>query len=225
MHHLRLLCVVLSYYGYIVPISGGYLPPEDLPTPQEQIEELRQIVDGLAKHQKIQDAEIAELKRQNSDLKSAVSTLRDASNGVSSRRIRHAETLGVAFSVALTHHLVNLSRGQNIAFDNVITDINNSYDVATGIFTAPLTGLYVFGVTLLSYNSHNSLFHLRKNGQIVYPIYVGGLGGHSYDTSGSMVVVSLQPGDMVSVQNWDPNEALWGDGFSTFSGFLLKTEY
>jgi len=59
-------------------------------------------------------------------------------------------------------------------------------------------------------------------------MYVGGGGGSTgaaggnFDTTGSTVVLHLELGDDVSVQNMDVNEAVHGDMYSLFTGYLLK---
>jgi len=138
------------------------------------------------------------------------------------RASRHAQTPLVAFSASLSNHLTSLGTGQNLRFDTVITNVGNGYSPIQGTFTAPVAGMYVFSTTLLSHANHNDHFQLVHNGNLVYRLYVGGGGSHNYDTTGSSVAIQLQQGDTVSVQNLDVNEAVWGDLYSMFTGYLLK---
>ena len=139
------------------------------------------------------------------------------------RASRHAQTPLVAFTAALTNHLTGLGKGQNIRFDHVITNIGNGYAPIHGTFTAPIAGMYVFSTTLLSFSNHNDHFQFMLNGNLVYRMYVGGSGSAgNYDTTGSSVVIHLQHGDTVAIQNVDVNENVHGYLYSLFTGYLLK---
>jgi hypothetical protein len=59
-----------------------------------------------------------------------------------SRRRRQTEV--VAFSVYLSHDIDHMGIGHHIVFDKTITNDGAGYNVHTGIFTVPVTGLYLF---------------------------------------------------------------------------------
>lgn len=140
------------------------------------------------------------------------------------RTTRQVEGLTAFFAVLTPTVNNHLGVGQNIIFDDVITNIGNAYNSHQGIFVAPVSGTYVFSATLLSHLGHNSHFYFAKNGSVVSRLYVGGLSSSSstYDTSSQTVILSLNPGDDVSVRNADADENIWGDMYTSFAGFLLQ---
>ena len=50
-----------------------------------------------------------------------------------------------AFSVSLNQHQ-EVADGNNVLYNNIITDVNGAYDVTTGVYTAPSSGLYLFHI-------------------------------------------------------------------------------
>ncbi|KAH3850631.1 hypothetical protein DPMN_093055 [Dreissena polymorpha] len=75
--------------------------------------------------------------------------------------------------------------------------------------------------TLLSQPGHSGHFQVVRNGNAVCYMYFDGVGGN-FDTSAGSFVLRLNKGDVISIQNADPGEAVWGGYYSYFSGFLLK---
>ncbi|XP_052777626.1 caprin-2-like [Mya arenaria] len=136
-----------------------------------------------------------------------------------SRNRRHAYTRAIAFFATATNNSEHLGNGQTIIFDNDITNVGSAYNNHQGVFIAPIDGIYVFSATLSSFP--NTADHLKwvKNGQILCYLYVHSSG---YDTSGSTIVVELNTGDDISIQNIDPDIKIHGGQYTFFSGFLLK---
>ncbi|KAL4221766.1 Cerebellin-1 [Mactra antiquata] len=130
-----------------------------------------------------------------------------------SRDRRNVET-HVAFFASLTNQVTNLGANQDIPFDNVMINLGNGYNNNHGTFIAPVSGLYVFGVTLHIYGERTWGYFVVNGNAIakinIFPVQ-----------SSQMVIVRLDQGDDVSVQNYSPGKALMGDGYSTFCGFLL----
>ncbi|KAH3809238.1 hypothetical protein DPMN_137599 [Dreissena polymorpha] len=135
---------------------------------------------------------------------------------------RHAGTDLVAFFATLTNHATNLSVGQNLKFDNIITNVGSAYNQHVGAFHAPVSGVYVFMSTLMSYDGQSGHFQLVRNGNIVCFMFVAGSSGVFSDTSGSSYVLYLNKGDVITIQNMQSGKGVLGTRFSFFSGFLLK---
>ncbi|XP_052789905.1 cerebellin-1-like [Mya arenaria] len=69
------------------------------------------------------------------------------------RRVRRRKP-EVAFQVVLKKKSEKFHTNQPINFDHVITNIGNGFDIRTGIFIAPIGGVYVFSATILAANGY-----------------------------------------------------------------------
>ncbi|KAH3840422.1 heavy metal-binding protein HIP-like [Dreissena polymorpha] len=136
---------------------------------------------------------------------------------------RHAETVGIAFFASLTNHMENLGAGQHIVFDNVFTNEGGAYNKYHGSFTAPVPGIYVFSLTLLSFQDLAGHFRVLRNGAILVHIWPDGRGDGDYDTAAGTVVLVLNAGDVVAIDNQNAGTKLYGEHYSFFTGFLLKS--
>ncbi|XP_045176803.2 uncharacterized protein LOC123537227 [Mercenaria mercenaria] len=141
-------------------------------------------------------------------------------------RITRAENeANIAFYATVgNHHIEHAGVNQNIIFDHVITNLGNAYNKYAGDFKAPVSGTYVFSVTLMAYNTQSTHYRIAKNGTVMGNLYLHGKDG-SDATSAMTAVLQLQQGDDVSIQNLDADKNLHGYAYSTFSGFLLQQDY
>ena len=140
---------------------------------------------------------------------------------VNKRMLSHlngtATSAHVAFFARLSTHTPKLQPDQDIVFNDVITNIGNGYHKTHGIFVAPVAGVYVFYASLHAYAGQNHA-KLMKNGQMLAMFDVV----LSSDTNSQMVIIELEAGDDVSVQNADyPDRIFHGLYYTTFSGYLL----
>ncbi|XP_045210710.2 cerebellin-1-like [Mercenaria mercenaria] len=143
---------------------------------------------------------------------------------VQTQRIRRAENENpVAFFATLSQHLTHVGAHQPITFDNVVTNIGNAYNSHFGSFIAPVSGTYVFSATLFSHYHTNYHAQFVKNGQAITTMYVSGSEA-GYDTTSQTIVLQLQKGDDVCVQNYDTDRPVYGYNYSTFAGFLLQED-
>ncbi|WAR13594.1 EMIL1-like protein, partial [Mya arenaria] len=60
----------------------------------------------------------------------------------------------VAFQAVLEKKSLELQTNEPIKFDRVFTNVGEGFDKKTGIFTAPVGGLYVFSATFLAGNGY-----------------------------------------------------------------------
>lgn len=140
-------------------------------------------------------------------------------------RARRAENeVPVAFFASLTQHLGSLGENQSIPFDRVLTNIGNAYHSTSGIFIAPVTGIYVLSLTMLSFGDAQASYRLLMNGSVVVPIYHQPATG-GYDSASATVVLQLAQGDDVRVANNIVNNHVHGNNLSFFAGFLLQETY
>ncbi|XP_051845505.1 complement C1q tumor necrosis factor-related protein 3 isoform X1 [Antechinus flavipes] len=127
--------------------------------------------------------------------------------------------LQIAFMASMATHFSNQNSG--IIFSSVETNIGNFFDVMTGRFGAPVTGVYFFTFSMMKHEDVEEVYvYLMHNGNTVFSMYSYESKGKS-DTSSNTAVLKLAKGDEVWLRMG--NGALHGDHqrFSTFAGFLL----
>ena len=103
------------------------------------------------------------------------------------------------------------------------TNVGNGYNPHHGVFTAPVSGLYLFYSSILSEHGAETWVQIVVNGVRKASIYARGTDTR-HDQGSQALVVSLQQGDDVAVQNPYNGHAIFGnaDIYSTFSGVLLQ---
>lgn len=125
----------------------------------------------------------------------------------------------VAFHVGLSSS--KPPSGSPIKFTKVFYNDQQAYNVATGEFTAPRSGLYFFTYQL-TVVSVNVKVTLRKNGEVAQYTQCDDL-GKTIQASGA-AVISLLKSDRVWLQVYDDSyNGLYTDSNddTTFTGFLL----
>ena len=144
--------------------------------------------------------------------------------GASSRPKRDVLTTGVvAFHAVLGGaETANLGIHQNIPFPLELLNIGDSYENAHHRFIASISGVYVFSVTLLSYNHFPSsvVGNLVKNEAVLARVLAEGDEGR-HDQGSVTVTVLLQDGDQVWDIRGPENASIYGDHYTSFTGFLL----
>ena len=132
----------------------------------------------------------------------------------------------VAFTATISVPKISgLGKGQTIKYDHVITNVGGAYHAVTGVFTAPATGVYVFNYNTMVEPGDNEYLNLAKNGHTVVSSFVNGT-GESRDESTSMTVtLEVKQGEEVCVRTANRDNhgtgIVHGNGFSTFSGWIL----
>ncbi|CAF92966.1 unnamed protein product [Tetraodon nigroviridis] len=129
----------------------------------------------------------------------------------------------VAFSASLVQEEAWTHQGPfefatTLVFRKVLTNIGSAYDPETGVFTAPVSGLYYIRFTGCVGSSGSLNMALMKNGENVFAIY-DTRGTHGGGSNGA--TLSLQQGDRLSVTMWPQKSIFDQSRLSTFSGFLL----
>ncbi|MEQ2313640.1 hypothetical protein AMECASPLE_004156 [Ameca splendens] len=103
-----------------------------------------------------------------------------------------------------------------LKFDRVFTNIGNAYNKKTGIFTAPLNGVYQFSFMTFGYSSHTSGAILMKNGNYQVSTWEF-TGPDTSDTTSNSVILEMNAGDSVNIILWQGGKI----HTSVFSGFLI----
>ncbi|XP_025761107.1 complement C1q-like protein 4 [Oreochromis niloticus] len=109
-----------------------------------------------------------------------------------------------------------------LIFKHVVTNIGNAYKPHTGIFTAPVRGVYHFDWKVYGIGNFPAGAYLFRNGEKIFITFVRQtFGGVSASNGASLL---LEVGDQVSVRI-DPGARLFDNQnhHTTFSGHLIFT--
>ncbi|XP_067224959.1 complement C1q-like protein 2 [Chanodichthys erythropterus] len=130
----------------------------------------------------------------------------------------------IAFSASLVESgdksIGPFSTHFTITYKNVFTNIGNAYNPITGVFTAPLKGVYMFRASIYGHGPTPATVSIIKNGEIVVSAYQYQPQGALSSSNG--VVLILEVGDVVYVRLKAGRRIYDNESnHSTFSGFLL----
>lgn len=92
-----------------------------------------------------------------------------------------------------------LLTNQTIVFTNLILNIGDAYNSSTGIFTAPVNGLYMFSVQMCAQHRSRSQFRVFAGPKVIQSIL--------HDSYHSMVRVSSTAGTVA--QSLTAGEEVW----------------
>ena len=134
----------------------------------------------------------------------------------------------IAFYAVSSANPIQTAAGGTLVLNHAVTNVGNAYNTLSGIFTAPVPGLYHFLATFLSY-------HFGSNQYAYAAIYVDGARmakgmsdtRHGYaDQTTISTIVHLTAGQQVYVKNdsgvaKDYRGNSVTDPYTTFSGLLL----
>ncbi|XP_060593399.1 complement C1q-like protein 3 [Ruditapes philippinarum] len=148
----------------------------------------------------------------------------NAAQSVEARRQLNDPT--VAFTAVISPSDVkNLQPGQTLIFDRTITNMGNAYDISTGIFTAPIRGVYVLHMDIMIEPGNNEYLQFVKDGAHILFNYIHANGGRDDVSSSRTVVTELEHGSQVWIRTAQSAShgtgTIHGNEFSTFSGWLL----
>ncbi|BFZ13399.1 hypothetical protein BsWGS_16438 [Bradybaena similaris] len=128
----------------------------------------------------------------------------------------------VSFTVRTSKNLPYLSESEVIKFDDVLINNGGAYDAHTGVFTSPVSGVYLFSASILSGFNSTIETTITLNGQHdVSRIYSGAFKNRGYGSN--TVILNLRKGDEVSVAVFFGNGNYVHGKWSTFCGTLLET--
>ncbi|XP_051726173.1 complement C1q-like protein 4 [Ctenopharyngodon idella] len=168
-----------------------------------------------------------ELIKQNEAQAKELDTLRGTTNDVKIKMddlIKQSEVSKVAFSVSLSSSNGPHSTLQTLIYKHIFLNNGDAYDANTGIFTAPMKGVYVFRVFSKAYGSSDKavVAGLFRNDQHEISTYARQNGGFIGSSNG--VSLLLEKGDKICV-NLYPGYWIFDNEHhhSTFSGHLLFT--
>lgn len=131
----------------------------------------------------------------------------------------------VAFTAVVSPpQLENLSAGETIVYDKIMTNFGDAYDCITGIFTAPVKGIYIFEVALMTDPGKDQYLQLVKDGKPVIAIYGCAKGAKHIVSSSRTATTELSKGCKAWIRTAAiPNHGsgfVHGNSYSSFSGWL-----
>ncbi|CAB1316732.1 unnamed protein product, partial [Coregonus sp. 'balchen'] len=176
------------------------------------------------------EKEVEELKGENADIV-AIPNLNSRLGGVDPIKTNVMEARvtvnrpKVAFFTALTGTVGPISSHTTLTYSKVFTNIGKAYNNITGIFTAPVKGVYYFRFTACGIMDTWMGVYLYKNDQRVMVTYENVDADGNWEYASNAAVLELEEGDVVCMRL--PSSARLYDDYSnhcnTFSGFLLFT--
>ncbi|OWF40246.1 Complement C1q-like protein 2 [Mizuhopecten yessoensis] len=129
----------------------------------------------------------------------------------------------VAFNAYLSGTILDPGTGYIIQFNDVLTNVGDGYNPATGVFKCPIAGLYAFTWCTGMANAGYMTTALLKNGISVAYSFVSYPHDSYPSTACQTSVLMLSYGDIlyVKVTAQTSSPALYSP-YTSFNGFLLK---
>ncbi|XP_027893838.1 complement C1q-like protein 2 isoform X1 [Xiphophorus couchianus] len=137
--------------------------------------------------------------------------------------LQEKEAFKIVFSAGILGNAAigPFTTSKTLNYTRVITNLGNAYNQHTGIFVAPVRGMYYFSFFYHAGGGHPVVLFLMKNNQVVVECTDHQTSHDAADNGGNAAFLELQQGDQVYVQ-LEANCEVWGDSYTTtFSGFLL----
>lgn len=135
--------------------------------------------------------------------------------------------LAVAFTVHFSqddgNNGIDLGSQQILKFDNVLTNVGAGYNAQTGIFTAPVSGVYSFFLSIMSANARGSIFiAVVKDGSALDVVYAEGQSDNN-DQGSTQVTTHLQSGQQVWARQ-QSGDAVRGSWWTVFTGYMIQAD-
>jgi hypothetical protein len=130
----------------------------------------------------------------------------------------------VAFTAGVsTADLTHLGDHHTIVFDKPITNFGNAYSISTGIFQAPLKGIYVFTLTFMVVPRHSEYLEIVVDGNALNDIFADASSGGDFMSTTKQWILNLNSGSDVWIRtsSFENMGQIHGKMHTVFSGFLL----
>lgn len=132
------------------------------------------------------------------------------------------QTAPIGFTATITKAITYFNPSTCIVYDCIVTNIGNAYNHQSGMFTAPVHGIYNFFVKTMVEGDHTLNLDIVVNGARIVSVETYGHYGR-YGSGSASAVTVLNPGDQVFIKSRTSHAShLWGNNWNTFSGYLVK---
>ncbi|KAL2083079.1 hypothetical protein ACEWY4_020852 [Coilia grayii] len=194
---------------------------------EKEIEELKRENKALAENLSAAEARLAANERraeeqsvQSQQLKDASTEMNHTLQQITSSTQASKVAFSASFSVTENKHIGPFNTDITLIYNHLFTNIGNAYDPNTGIFTAPVRGVYQFRYHIFAGGTHGAGAYLWRNGKTMVHAY-NHKAPHDINTSQGVSLL-LQVGDTVNLRlgagAW---VSAYTGHFTTFSGQLL----
>ncbi|XP_062300615.1 complement C1q-like protein 3 isoform X17 [Scomber scombrus] len=163
-------------------------------------------------------------KLENLETKLRDTEIRQINSDSQIAELKNQERTKVIFSAAAggSGNIGPFNTDTTLIYRAVITNIGGAYSQYTGIFTAPVAGVYYFTLFHHAGKKYGTVLYLYKNNQQVIMTQNHPAVHETAHNGANAVFLQLQPGDQVYV-NMTANSHVYGtDHHTTFSGFLVS---
>ncbi|XP_049923775.1 caprin-2-like isoform X2 [Epinephelus moara] len=170
---------------------------------------------------RLEDSE-TRLKNSETRLKDSETRLRDSESQL--LELRNKERTKVIFSAATGggNYIGPFNTDKTLIYRRVITNIGDAYSPHTGIFVAPVAGVYYFTIFHHAGPHHGTMLFLYKNNQRMVMTQNHPAVHETAHNGGNAAFLQLQEGDQVYVR-MIADTYVWGSDYhTTFSGFLVS---
>ena len=134
-----------------------------------------------------------------------------------------SSTGNVAFSARLHKDMNSTVFQDTVVFGTIVTNIGSAFNSSTGIFKAPIDGVYVFAWTILT--APGNLFNSELVVDGIAKLYNGAISfgeGKSYESSGCTGVLQLKAGQKVWIRKFQWQGMFLASDMSSFSGWQIQ---
>lgn len=204
----------------VLLLCAGSSLADDIFSPTFNIvAELEKLKNMDERIQKLEET-LAKVLSENEALKTKVN---DLQNKLESFQKENGDKK-VAFSAGLLESGTGYTGPINIlkilVYKKVFSNIGGAYDPNTGVFTAPMKGVYYFRFYGHCHGGTTMAVSLLKNGETQCSVHSWKPTSNGNASNG--VVLTLETGDQISTRLW-ANTWVYDDpaSYTSFSGFLI----
>ncbi|XP_036968074.1 complement C1q tumor necrosis factor-related protein 6-like [Acanthopagrus latus] len=163
---------------------------------------------------------LKEFGAMTENLKAMQTRLTDSETQITD--LRNKERIKMIFSAAKGDRNINIgpfNTDTTLIYRTVFTNIGDAYSQFTGVFVAPVAGVYYFSIFYHAGGRYRASLEIYKNNQAT--VMAGHNPSQSAINGGNAEFLQLQPGDQVYVR-LARNTYVWGSIYhTTFSRFLV----